>query len=51
VLVCQNSQLREGANNQKSTLKRAFAKAIRKLTSQYQWEKRIVGGARWCGLS
>jgi hypothetical protein len=34
VLVCQNSQLRDGAANQKSTLKRSpFRKPIRKPTS------------------
>src|SRR3954468_16296535 len=30
VLVCQNSQLRDGATNQKSTLNEVFSKAIRK---------------------
>jgi hypothetical protein len=38
VLVCQNSQLRDGATNQKSTLNEAFSKADSKASSQYEWE-------------
>jgi hypothetical protein len=33
VLVCQNSQLRDGAANQKSTLNEAFSKADSKANS------------------
>jgi hypothetical protein len=38
VLVCQNSQLRDGATNQKCTLNEAFSKADSKASSQSEWE-------------
>jgi hypothetical protein len=38
VLVCQNSQLRDGRTNQKSTLNEAFPKADSKASSQSEWE-------------
>jgi hypothetical protein len=38
VLVCQNSQLRDGGTNQKSTLNEALPKADSKAGSQYEWE-------------
>jgi hypothetical protein len=38
VLVCQNSQLRDGATNQKYTRNEAFSKADSKASSQSEWE-------------